>query len=293
MDNLIFEKIWQDDSLIELKISASSEFVTAYQSCYIQDERLAEIAERICGYTESYNEACYLEFGKKEGNYTPAFSMCILPADVFGHIKIEVDIEIADNDTRAHRCCFYVESELGLIERLGKDLKRLITEPVGCEVSLGNVIKSKTVKSTIIFEEYIPLKVLINSNDEPIKYLSYSKDTTSLLEIGIEEASGFIKEITLVLSKEWDINDRKLSIDVYETGNLKVNAELKNSCSYFKTHLYENGVRIVISEEKASSYVRMDSLYVGLSNLGSIVEICLCQLTPDEVAHIKNELDYQ
>lgn len=37
----------------------------------------------------------------------------------------------------------------------------------------------------------------------------------------------------------------------------------------------------------------MDKLYVGLSNMNSIVEICLCQLTPSEVKHIKNELDYQ
>ena len=136
MDNIIFEKICQDDSLIELKISANSEFVSAYQSCYIQDKKLEEIAETICKFIENYNETCYLEFGKKEGNYTPAFSMCLLPADISGHIKIEVDIEIEDNDTRSHRCCFYVKSELGLIERLGMSLKKLIIEQDGYEVSL-------------------------------------------------------------------------------------------------------------------------------------------------------------
>lgn len=136
MDNIIFEKIWQDANLIELKISASCEFASAYQSCYIQDKKLEEIAEKICCFAENFNEACYLEFGKKEGNYTPAFSMCMLPADISGHVKIEVDIEIADNDTRSHRCCFYVKSELGLIERLGMALKKSIIEPDGCEVSL-------------------------------------------------------------------------------------------------------------------------------------------------------------
>lgn len=52
-----------------------------------------------------------MEFGKKEGNYTPAFSMCMLPADISEHVKIEVDIEIADNDVRSHRRCFYVKSD--------------------------------------------------------------------------------------------------------------------------------------------------------------------------------------
>ena len=136
MDNIIFEKIWQDDSLIELKISADSEFASAHQSCYIQDKNLEEIAETICNFVDNYNEACYLEFGKKEGNYTPAFSMCMLPVDTSGHVKIEVDIEIADNDMRSHRCCFYVKSELGSIERLGMTLKKLIKEPDVCQVSL-------------------------------------------------------------------------------------------------------------------------------------------------------------
>ena len=67
---------------------------------------------------------------------------------------------------------------------------------------------------------------------ESIKNLSYSKDKTSLLEIAVGITSGFIKRITLLLSKEYDICDRK-------------------------------------------------------------AEICLCQLTSDEVNHIKNELNDQ
>lgn len=135
-DNLTFEKIWQDETLIELKISASSEYVSAYQNCYIQDADLEKIAEKICNYTDNYTKACYLEFGKKEGNYTPAFSISFLPADMAGHVKMEVDMEIDDNDTRAHRCCFYVNSELGLIDILGKSLKELVAGPVGESVSL-------------------------------------------------------------------------------------------------------------------------------------------------------------
>lgn len=159
--------------------------------------------------------------------------------------------------------------------------------------AMDNIIKNQIVKTSISLEEYIPLKVLIDRKDEPIKNLLYSKDKTSLLEIAVGITSGFIKSITLLLSKEYDINDSKLSIDVYETGDLKVNGELKNNCSYFKTYLYKDGIRIVISEENIFKCIKMDRLYVALSNLGSLVEICLCQLTPNEVSHIKNELDYQ
>ncbi len=137
MDNIIFDKKWQDEHLIELKITADSELVSAYQSCYVQDTALVEISKKIQNYIDNYNESCYLEFGHKEGNYTPAFSMNILPADETGHMKVEVDIEIADNDTRIHRCCFYVKSELGLIERLGISLKGLVDAVEGEKVYLN------------------------------------------------------------------------------------------------------------------------------------------------------------
>ncbi|MBD5516829.1 MAG: hypothetical protein HDR06_19910 [Lachnospiraceae bacterium] len=138
MDNIIFKKIWQDDNLIELEISANCEFASAYQNCYVEDKALLKISKRIQKYIDNCNESCYLEFGKKEGNYTPAFSMCILPVDTSGHMQVEVDIKIADNDTRSHRCCFYVKSELGLIERLGISLKNLVTALEGETVLLNS-----------------------------------------------------------------------------------------------------------------------------------------------------------
>lgn len=137
MDNLIFKKIWQDENLIELKVSANSEFVSAYQNCYIHNMLLEKISEEIQNYVVNYNSPCYLEFGQKKGNYTPAFSMYILPLETSGHTKIEVDIEIADNDARSHRCCFYIKSELGLIERLGLSLKGLVTASCGEEIRLN------------------------------------------------------------------------------------------------------------------------------------------------------------
>ncbi|MCM1026027.1 MAG: hypothetical protein NC432_06305 [Roseburia sp.] len=154
-------------------------------------------------------------------------------------------------------------------------------------------IKNEIVKISIGLEEYIPLKVLIDRKDEPIKNISYSKDKNSLLEIAVGATSGFIKRITLLLCKEYDINESKLDIAVYEIGDLKVTAKLQNTCSHFKTYLYEDGVSIEISEEKVFKYIKMDRLYVGLSSLGGIAKICLCQLTSSEMNHIKTELVFQ
>ena len=139
MDNIVFKKIWQDENLIELKISGTSEFVSVYQHCYIEDNDLIEIARKMHNFINDYNKEYYFEFGNKSYNYTPAFSMRILPADITGHIKIETDFEIADNDSHLHRCCFYINSQLGLIDDLGKSIENLIFENVGVEISLNDV----------------------------------------------------------------------------------------------------------------------------------------------------------
>lgn len=139
IDNIIFEKIWQDGNIVELKIKAISEFVKAYQNCYVEDSFLKGIPEQFSKYINTPNRELYIEFGNKTGNYTPAFSMRFLPLDKLGHTKIEVDIEIADNNMRAHRCCFYVMGELGSIERLGKSLSKIADGIIGEICSLNYI----------------------------------------------------------------------------------------------------------------------------------------------------------
>ena len=136
MDNIIFERLWKDSNIIELKVMASSEYINVFQNCYVEDVLLENAADKINNYIENPDEVCYLEFGNKTGYYTPAFSLSILPSDNHGHVKIEVDMEIADNDRRAHRCCFYVSCELGQIERFGQSLVSLISEDEEVKVSL-------------------------------------------------------------------------------------------------------------------------------------------------------------
>lgn len=104
---------------------------------YVEESVLRKAAEKIHNYIADSKEQCYLEFGNKTGNYTPAFSLNILPCDNYGHVKIEVDIEIADNDSRAHRCSFYVNCELGQLERFGQSFLSLISGSGGARVSLA------------------------------------------------------------------------------------------------------------------------------------------------------------
>ena len=137
LDNIIIKKNWEEDNLLELKVKAKSKFVNAYQYCYIQGNELQNIGETIIDYVQKNNQECYVEFGEKTGNYTHAFSLQFLQADKSGHVQIEVDIEIDDNDARSHRCTFYVNSELGLIEQFGKRLTHISKDNKMTEIALN------------------------------------------------------------------------------------------------------------------------------------------------------------
>lgn len=91
MDNIIIKKIWEDEGLIELKITAISEYVTAYQNCYIDIEKLNDISNEICCYSYDYDKNFKIQFGEDSEEYTPSFLMTILKADMNGRGKVEVN----------------------------------------------------------------------------------------------------------------------------------------------------------------------------------------------------------
>jgi len=125
MDNIIINKRWQDDELIELHVVAKSQYVTVNQNCYVSMENMLFNLELLEQYIQNSNNDIYIEFGNKEGNYTPAFSLKLFPMNSNGHLTIEVDLEIDDNNSRCHRCIFYIDVELGAVERFAKKLSKI------------------------------------------------------------------------------------------------------------------------------------------------------------------------
>lgn len=122
MDNLFIRKIWEDVNIKEWEVTAQNQFVKVKQTVYIQDKRISEIVEILSDFIETKNNV-YFEIGKKEGNYTPALSMEFNCIDLKGNVNIELDMEVADNEERKHRCSLYVKTDLGAIEGIMENLK--------------------------------------------------------------------------------------------------------------------------------------------------------------------------
>lgn len=135
LGNIRIEKIWEDDSCFEIKLSIESEFVSAWQTCYFDAVSFNELSSFINDYCIGECNSNYYESGDKQGNSTPSFSMC-LRDDSKGHVVVEMDLEINDVEDRTHRCVCNVYSELGLLEQFAKRLSRLVRSEIGFTVSL-------------------------------------------------------------------------------------------------------------------------------------------------------------
>jgi len=144
-DNIEIERVWQETDFFMVKITCSSEVIKAITQTYITDEGIDELANLIgrfiYDYVEDNNESPenYLwETGEKGDQSTAYVSMRFVRKDSLGHIQIEVYLELDDGGSFSkHNCCFYVETELGLLESFGKRLGRLKEQQIGTRVALS------------------------------------------------------------------------------------------------------------------------------------------------------------
>ena len=128
---------------------------------------------------------------------------------------------------------------------------------------MNNIIKNKIVKTSISLEEYIPFKVLIDRKNEPVKYLSYSKDKTSLLEIAVGITSCFISRITLLLSKEYDINKVDILTKVKDNELMKEITDIMylDISGADKEKLLSDVLKV---KQKEKLYLRRDEIFKRL-----------------------------
>lgn len=147
-------------------------------------------------------------------------------------------------------------------------------------------------KINIKLEEYIPLKIIFNKDEEAVEYISYSKDKSSSLEFVVGIKSKLIKRITLLLCKEYSETANELVVENFEDRKIILNSD-NVECTIFKTILYSNGARIILSDKNSLKYIKIDRVYFGLSDTDNITEICVCGMNTFELEHLKNELELQ
>lgn len=137
-DNIIFSKLWQDNDVIALKAVCSSPVATITTKIYVSNPLIDELIGQIEPFLHGDVKEGLWSNEDRGNDSTACLSLRFLRKDRLGHIITEVFAELDDGgDYTRHNCCFFVNTEYGLLMNFCERLVQLKDNPAGCEIQLN------------------------------------------------------------------------------------------------------------------------------------------------------------
>lgn len=138
-NNIEIEKVWQDDEFFEAKITCSAKLISANTLVYLTDTSVDELLDTLRKFLDGNADDQFWESGTKGEGTTSCISFTFLRADLLGHVKIEVFMELDDGGSLSkHNCCFYLNTEQGLLNEFLNNLPKLKEKQIGTKVMLNH-----------------------------------------------------------------------------------------------------------------------------------------------------------
>ena len=134
---LSIERVWEDVDFFQIEVIAQSKLISARVKSYTTVNSITELISRLKTFPEHLDDRYIWENGDKGEGYTPFISLEFWCEDKLGHIVIEVYMELDDGASYdKHNCCFYIKTEVGLLNSFGKSLALLNQRGIGKKVTL-------------------------------------------------------------------------------------------------------------------------------------------------------------
>lgn len=138
-DYIEIERIWQSDYYFQVKITCISESITVTNKIYTSNECIDELFSNLEDFLDGKVKECLWLNGEKGDGSTACVSFEFSHKDKLGHILVEVYIEIDDGGNYSnHNCCFYVNTEIGLLSDFKNDLWRIKEPRLGEKIALNH-----------------------------------------------------------------------------------------------------------------------------------------------------------
>lgn len=133
------QKIWQDNDLIQLRVVCSSAVITAVTEIYVSDFVINDLIFQINQFINGQVVESFWANEERGDDSTACVSLRFLHKDKLGHILVEVFMELDDGGSyRTHNCCFYVNTEIGLLATFCEKLPQLKQEESEIRIVLND-----------------------------------------------------------------------------------------------------------------------------------------------------------
>ncbi len=137
-DYIDMKKLWYDSELAQLKIVCSTEVITASAQIYVTDALIDDLIHQLKHFLNGQVQESYWANEEKGDSSTVCVSLRFQHKDKLGHVSIEVYMELDDGGAYSrHNCCFYLNTEIGLLTKFCEKLPHLKEKVSGIEVVLN------------------------------------------------------------------------------------------------------------------------------------------------------------
>ena len=152
-------------------------------------------------------------------------------------------------------------------------------------------ITNTSIQRSIVLTEYIPVQVRAEKACNTIDYCSFRKNDTSLLELAFNQADHIIYRVTLVICADYRQVAEEYPLPTeYTKGDLLVDVPSENATSIFSCIIYQNAVKIIVSDLPISKTILSGDIVWELSEQGDLVSVCLVDPTGKASKHCSLEL---
>ena len=138
MDSLSIKRVWEDSDFFEIEVMATSELIQARVKSYTTSESIKELSSRLANFPKTHDDKYLWENGTRGDASTPYVSLEFWCENKRGCVIIEVYMELTDGASfDKHNCCFFVKTEVGLLNKFGKSLNIIDMPGTGQRVVLN------------------------------------------------------------------------------------------------------------------------------------------------------------
>ena len=138
-DYISITRIWQDNDLFMIEVECKTELITVRGKIYTSNELIDDLRSKIEMFLSGSEDSVLWQNGIRGDEATPCVSFFFSHKDKLGHVQVEVFMEIDDGGyLSSHNCCFYINTEYGLLYTFRDKLQLLKANTIGVKVILGS-----------------------------------------------------------------------------------------------------------------------------------------------------------
>ena len=145
--------------------------------------------------------------------------------------------------------------------------------------------------SKFIKEEYFPVIVEFDSEELNNRFIEFDFQDTDMLELAVNPHTKLLKRVTLTLCNHYRFLSESLIIPDYDEGMMAIIGPDSTECPCFLANIYTDGVKIDLSEARATKYYKVGNIVFAFSDDDVLASVYIIGLSNEEVIHIKTELE--